>query len=121
MTWIVVAIGALIAVMSLVVFVAPGKVADMLFPRLAATLWWATGFRIVVGTLLVLAASSTKAPLLFTVLGVAIFLAGLALPVLGIDRVQRLAQWGLAKPAWVLRIWAASVLALAVFLVWAVI
>jgi hypothetical protein len=121
MAWIVVAIGALIAAMSLVVFVAPRRVASMLFPRLTVgTLRWATGFRIVVGALLVLAASGTKIPTLFTILGVLVILAGLALPVLGIDRVRLIAQWGLERPAWVLRIWATVVFGLAVLLVWAV-
>jgi hypothetical protein len=79
MSWIVVAIGALIAVISLVMFVAAKQVAAVLFPRLTVgTLRWATGLRLVVGVLLVIAASSTKVPMLFTILGVFVILAGLA-------------------------------------------
>jgi hypothetical protein len=122
MSWIVVAIGALIAVISLVMFVAAKQVAAVLFPRLTVgTLRWATGLRLVVGVLLVIAASSTKVPMLFTILGVFVILAGLALPVLGIDRVRLIVGWALDRPGWALRVWAAAALGLAVLLVWAVI
>lgn len=120
MSWIVVAIGTLIAAMSLVVLVAPKQVAGMLFPRLSGgTLRWAAGFRIVLGALLVLAASSTKVPVLFIVLGVLLILAGLALPVLGIDRVRSIAVWAMDRPTGVLRVCAAAVFGLAALLVWA--
>jgi hypothetical protein len=96
MLWIVVAIGVLIGAMSLVVLVAPRQVGGVLFPRLTVgTLRWATAFRLVVGALFVIAAPSTKAPIVFTVLGVIVILAGVALPVLGIDRVRRIAGWAM--------------------------
>jgi hypothetical protein len=121
MLWIVVAIGVLIGAMSLVVLVAPRQVGGVLFPRLTVgTLRWATAFRLVVGALFVIAAPSTKAPIVFTVLGVIVILAGVALPVLGIDRVRRIAGWAMERPAWVLRGWAATAFGLAILMVWAV-
>jgi len=80
--------------------------------------WLATGIRIVAGILFLLAASDTRAPSFITGMGILFILAGVAIPFIGSARIERLATWWLAKPDWVLRVWAVAAGALGGVFVW---
>ncbi len=74
--------------------------------------------RIVAGILFLLAASDTRAPSFITAMGVFFILAGVAIPCIGSARIERLATWWLAKPDWVLRVWAVAAGTLGAAFVW---
>ncbi len=80
--------------------------------------WLATGIRIVVGILFLMAASDTRAPSFITGMGILFLLAGVAIPFIGSARIERLATWWLAKPDWVLRAWAVAAGALGGVFLW---
>lgn len=68
---------------------------------------FASGIRLLFGTALFLAAPASRAPLAFRVLGIVTFAAGLALPLLGVDRFDALIDWWAAQPAATVRLGAA--------------
>lgn len=78
----------------------------------------AVGIRIVVGILFLMAASETRAPSFITAVGILFIVAGVAIPFIGRARIDRLANWWLERPDWVLRMWAAAAGALGGVLVW---
>jgi hypothetical protein len=80
--------------------------------------WLATGIRIVVGILFLLAASETRAPSFITAMGILFILAGVAIPFIGRERIERLANWWMERPDGVLRIWALAAGALGGVFVW---
>ena len=80
--------------------------------------WLATGIRIVVGILFLMAASDTRAPSFITAMGILFLLAGVAIPFIGRARIDRLANWWLERPDWVLRVWAVTAGALGGVFVW---
>lgn len=76
------------------------------------------GIRIVVGILFLLAAQDTRAPSFITALGILFLLAGVAIPFIGRERIERLANWWLQRPDWVLRVWSVVAGTLGAGLVW---
>jgi hypothetical protein len=80
--------------------------------------WLATGIRIVVGVLFLMAASGTRAPSFITAVGILFIVAGVAIPFIGRARIERLANWWLDKPDGVLRTWAVAAGALGGVFVW---
>jgi len=78
----------------------------------------AVGIRIVVGVLFLMAASDTRAPSFITGVGILFIVAGVAIPFIGRARVDRLANWWLERPGWVLRVWAVTAGALGWVFVW---
>jgi hypothetical protein len=80
--------------------------------------WLATGIRIVVGILFLMAASDTRAPSFITAMGILFLLAGVAIPFIGSARIERLANGWMERPDWVLRVWAVAAGALGAVFVW---
>ena len=68
-------------------------------------LYWASGVRVLVGSILVIAASSTGFPGFVRALGVILVAAGVSIPLLGEERVARMAEWWLQQSDLVLRGW----------------
>jgi hypothetical protein len=59
--------------------------------------------RVAMGVVLILAAPTSRVPRTLRVVGVVIVAAGLATPVFGVDRAQRVADWGIAHGSVFLR------------------
>jgi hypothetical protein len=81
-------------------------------------LWVAVALRLAFGALLWVAAPGCRTPTVFRILGALVFLSGLALPVVGLERMQDLAAWGAAQPDMVLRLVALVTAGLGAFIVW---
>ncbi len=75
--------------------------------------------RLTIGLALLLGAPSTAFPGWFRVLGILVILRGLAIPVLGPDRVRALIDWLQGRPPVLLRVLFVPATALGGLLVWA--
>lgn len=117
--WVVVAWGVLFACVGAWVVLQPRGLVDFADLFLTpAGLWFAVALRLVVGALLWIAAEGSRTPRIFRVLGALFVLSAIALPAVGLERMQRLASWGagLADPT--LRAVGLVVVALAAFIAW---
>jgi uncharacterized membrane protein YgdD (TMEM256/DUF423 family) len=104
---------------SMAILVAPERLKRMLRVFLDKQgLSLAVGIRIVVGILFLLAASETRAPSFITAMGILFLLTGVAIPFIGRARIDRLVNWWLQRPDWVLRTWAVAAGALGGVFVW---
>ena len=81
--------------------------------------WVGAPIRIVFGVALWRTASSSRTPAAFEVLGVISLLSGIALPIIGAERLTKLISWWSEQPATFIRGWSAVAVALGVFLFWA--
>ncbi len=106
MGYLVALLGLAIAVIGLVGVVEPKKLTGLVrrFWTGERSLYIASGLRIAMGTLLILAAPWTNFPPLISVLGIVTFVAGIGLMLLGYDRVDRLIRWFLARPTSLVRV-----------------
>ena len=87
-----------IAAMGVLVIVSPARANDL--TRLFAEktgLWVATAIRAVLGLGLLAAGGDSKAPVLLRILGGLILIVAIAMPLLGLDRHQRMINWWLAR------------------------
>ncbi len=75
--------------------------------------------RLTIGLAFLLGAPSTAFPDLFRVLGIVVIIRGLAIPVLGPDRVRTLIDWLQGRPPVLLRVLFVPATALGGLLVWA--
>jgi len=76
--------------------------------------------RIVLGTILFLAAPDSRAPQTLRIVGVFVFAAGLATPLMGVERARALLRWWSAQGALFVRAWAAVALLFGLALAYAV-
>ena len=84
-------------------------------------LYLAATFRIALGISLIYSAHTSHSPEVIRIVGIAILLAGLALPFIGVDRVRTVIAWLSLRGALALRIWASVTLAFGLFLIYAVV
>ena len=82
-------------------------------------LWVAAALRLTFGIALWFAAPASHAPLFLQILGVVTILAGVSLPVVGVDRFKRLIEWGMERPPIVVRVWCLFGIALGGAILWA--
>jgi hypothetical protein len=75
--------------------------------------------RVLVGVIFVLAAAETRFPTFIWVLGIVTILAGLALPIIGAERIQWMGRWGLRRSDSMVRLWGAVAGAFGAFVAWA--
>jgi hypothetical protein len=121
MTSTVALLGLLIATIGTVGVVAPTRL-------LAIARWFVTprGFyaaiviRLLVGSILILAAPAGAWPGTFRVLGILVVGAGLLTPVIGLERSRTLLQWWSARGSWLHRLWGALALGLGLALFFSV-
>lgn len=85
-----------------------------------AGLYAAAIFRLVLGLALMLAAPASRAPAIISALGIIIFIAGLAAPLIGVERLRRLFAWWSRQMAAFMRAWAGLALVLGLFIAYAV-
>ena len=76
--------------------------------------------RVAMGVVLILAAPASRAPRTLRVVGAVIVAAGLATPVFGVDRAQRMADWGVSHGPLLLRAAGAVMLLIGGFIGFAV-
>jgi len=74
-------------------------------------LYTAAAIRVVMGVTLVLAAPDSRAPALIQGLGIFVILAGLVLPLFGVERFARLIDWWFTQDAAIVRVWSLFVIA----------
>ena len=84
-------------------------------------IWAAAVIRLVFGFTLYQSAPTSHFPQTLVILGAIIFIAGLLTPLLGPGRVHRLFVWWEAHGLLFMRIWAGVALALALFLISAIV
>jgi hypothetical protein len=80
--------------------------------------WTGAAIRVLFGVALWRSAPSSQTPGVFQFLGVTSFLSGVALPILGAERVAKLISWWSELPAGFIRAWSAAAIALGLFLLW---
>ena len=119
MSFIVFVIGVLMLAIATASLIAPGRL-KRFFYRLAQRdrFYFAAGFRIIVGLLLLLAAEDTRVPTAVSFVGLFSILAGGLVPILGHTRVLRFAGRWIEKPV-IIRLWGLAASALGAWLVWA--
>jgi hypothetical protein len=120
MTALVVLVGLVIAGIATAFLAEPGRLRALL--RVLLHKRWLqalTALRILLGMLFVIAARDTRLPLLVLTVGILFIVAGVAIPLLGEERVQGFAGWWRARSDTTLRLWAALAALLGCLLVWA--
>jgi hypothetical protein len=83
-------------------------------------LWVAVALRLVVGVLLWASAGGSRTPRVLKVLGALFVFSAFALPVVGLERMQRIADWGAGLDDQVLRAVSLLVIGLGGFIAWSV-
>ena len=119
MAVIVLLIGVLIAGIGIAILSSPARLRRLLHWFLESkNLYAVAAIRVIAGVLFILAAPETRLPMLIQVLGILFILAGVAIPLLGTERVDRLAGWWLARSDSILRLWALVTIAFGGLIVW---
>lgn len=113
MAALVLLIGFALLTIGLVALAAPSSLRSLI-RRVMQYRWlyWASGFRVLIGGILVLAASSTRMPGFITGLGAFFVLAGILGPILGEERTNQMANWWSGQSNLVVSVWGAVVSAL---------
>lgn len=83
-------------------------------------LYFIAGIRLLLGMALILAASASRAPLYFQVLGGLSVISGVVTPFFGVRRFEAILGWWRRRTPWVVRLWSLFVLFFGASLVWAV-
>ncbi len=121
MVTVALVISLLVVAIGLLGVIAPDRLLRMvrIYER-PAGVFVAGAIRVVLGIALFLVAPESRAPEFLRVIGVVSIVAGLATPLVGPVRIGRLVDWWTARPAGVVRAWAAFAMAFGLALVWAV-
>jgi hypothetical protein len=85
-----------------------------------AGLYGIGALRVLVGIVLVLVARESRTPTVLRVIGVVVVLAGLALPILGIERTRAIMDWQAMQSGALLRLAGLVIVAFAAFLAFSV-
>ena len=83
-------------------------------------LYLIAGFRLLLGIVLLLSASSSRAPLYLQILGAVAIFSGLITPLFGVHRFAAILEWWRKWDSLVIRLWSALVLIFGLSLIWAV-
>ena len=86
----------------------------------AGGFWVAVGLRLTVGVLLWITASASRTPRVLRFLGALFFLSGIGLTIVGLERMQAIAEWGGELEPTVLRVVGLVAAGLGAFIVWSV-
>lgn len=117
--WFIVGFGVLVMCVGAFVMVEPLGLKQFADTFLTSSgLWIGAALRVVVGVLLWVVAATSRMPRVLRVLGALFVLGGLLLPVLGLERLQGIAEWGAGLDALALRGVALVAAGLGAFIVW---
>jgi hypothetical protein len=118
---VVFTIGTLIALLGAVGIVAPTFLLSVSRPFLTPTgLYAAALIRVVFGAVLLMAAPGSRLPRTLRVLGAVIVVAGIATPLVGVERARAIVDWWAAHGPVLLRMWASVAVVLGAFVAYAV-
>jgi asparagine N-glycosylation enzyme membrane subunit Stt3 len=120
MKMIALTLSAAVAVLGGIGVVAPSallSVAEFFLTR--PGLWLAAALRIVLGIALILVAPNSRFPRVLRVIGVLTVVAGIATPLIGLERARAIVEWETARGPTAMRIPAMFALALGSFLAYA--
>ncbi len=119
MSSVVIIVGFFILGISIAILISPVKLKRVLHIFLQKQ-WWrfAAVIRILIGILFVVAASETRAPSFVLAVGIMFILAGVAIPLMGSARIERLVNWWLESSDGTLRLWALVAAAFGAVVLW---
>lgn len=121
MVFVVLTLSIAIAVLGAVGLVVPTVLLAVSQPFLSpAGLYVAAGLRLVLGAALLVTAPTSRAPQTLKMLGVVIIVAGLATPLIGVDRARVIVEWLTTQGPALMRVWAGFALGFGLFLAYAV-
>ncbi len=83
-------------------------------------LYAGAALRVLLGVALFFGAPTSRAPRTVRLLGVLVFVAGLVVPLIGVERAQRLLEWWAARGPAFVRAWASFAAAFGLLLAYAV-
>ena len=119
MSAVVVMVGILILLFSISIFIAPATLQRLLQVFMERRWWhYAMAIRIVIGILFLIAAPDTHAPSVVRALGIIFILAGAAIPIMGVARIERLVHWWLARSEGTFRVWAIVAAGFGMLIMW---
>ncbi|MGD9489729.1 MAG: DUF2065 family protein [Calditrichaceae bacterium] len=112
-------VGCLISAGGILILISPSRFRK-LFHIFITKKWLiaATLFRLVIGILFIIEADETRIPEFTTGLGIFIVLAGLLIPVLGVEKVERMVTFILNKPDSLFRVFGIFALTFGAGLLW---
>lgn len=117
--WIVVGFGVLVACLGASAVVWPDRLVEFAETFLTVRgLWIAVALRLVLGMLLWTTAAASRTPLVFRVLGALYFVSGIALPILGLEFLNGMVEWGSALDDFALRGMGLVAALFGAFIVW---
>ena len=121
MLLVVSAFGAVIALLGLLGVLRPGGLIDFVSGpwQSRAGLYLAVVLRLAFGTVLLVAASGSRFPLAFQILGAVSITGGVLIPLLGRRRVAKWVDWWAGRSPLVIRAWSLGAAAFGAFLVYA--
>jgi hypothetical protein len=79
----------------------------------------AISVRIALGIICLAGAPETRLPTFVSIFGILLVLSGVLIPILGFERVRRLAGFWMKQPSSIIRIWALATMVLGGALAWA--
>jgi len=120
---IIVAVGIAVCVLSAWGISAPERLRQLVGTVMQRDwgMYFAVGVRLVLGLALIFAASQSRFPMTFTVLGAITLVAAVALPFVGRARIVRLITWFGRLPPSAIRLWLLFGIAFGGFLIYGVI
>ena len=119
--WFVIGFGVMVVAMGAWILVKPFGLKDFADLFLTSSgLWAAAGLRVAFGIALWMAAATSRMPRTLRVLGVLFIIGGLAIPVIGLERLQGIAEWGASQDGNVLRVAATLAIGMGTFVIWSV-
>ncbi|MGD9899271.1 MAG: hypothetical protein AB7T22_09115 [Calditrichaceae bacterium] len=115
----VMVVGCLIFVAGILILISPSMFRNF-FHRFITKKWlvFATLFRIAVGILFIIEADRTRMPGFIKGLGIFTILAGLSIPVIGAEKVERIVTFFMNKPDSLFRVFGIFALCLGGALFW---
>jgi len=114
-------VGLLMVIAGLVGIVSPATILDLTRPLLTPTaLGIIAAVRVGIGLVLLGAAGKSRSPAALRVLGVFVVLAGVATPLVGVERSREAVEWWSGQGALVMRLTMGAAVALGAFLIRAV-
>jgi hypothetical protein len=121
MELVVIILSLLVAALGVLALVAPLRLVDLVKSlETPGGLYLAAAVRLVLGSSLLLSATSSRAPAVLRVLGAIIFAAGLITPFFGVDRFGRMIDWWSSHGTFWVRAWGCVAVAFGSLLIYAV-
>lgn len=121
MSVIVIVVGLLVTAVGLLGLASPERLLRFVDAvQTPAGLWGAAALRVALGVALWIAAPDSRAPALAQALGVFALLAGIATPIVGLERAGRLLAWWRSQGTGFLRGWCVFAVAFGLLLVYLV-